>query len=155
MKKSPARGRPVLMAGVLLGLVAGMGAAVPASASTEASSPVIVASQVEEEEFDREATLNLRVNRDGELIIRGQDFEARRVNVELVNQRGRVVFQDRVRAVRGDFRIELTEDDIRCDQRLRARASSQQDDRVRSRTVFFPCPEEEDEEENGQIERPL
>jgi hypothetical protein len=132
--KTSAKWRAWLMiAGVLLGLLASMGLAAPAGASSVAAT----SSQFQVERKS-DADLSLRIFGDGDYRVRGSDYEAKRVHVWIVNvSRNRVVDEFYVRTHHGDFTIR--DDGLRCDRTYKAVSYSRGDGWVSSDKVRFHC----------------
>ncbi|MFT4469476.1 hypothetical protein ACMX2H_06140 [Arthrobacter sulfonylureivorans] len=136
--KSSAKWRAWLMiAGVLLGLLASMGVAAPAGASSVAAT----SSQSQADRGDRgrsDADLSLRIFRNGDYRVRGTDYDARRVHVWIVNvSRDRVVDEFYARTHHGDFTVR--DDGLRCDRTYKAVTFSRKDGWVSSNKVRFHC----------------
>jgi len=86
-----------------------------------------------------DADLHLRIDRDGDYRIRGNDYEDNRVRVWLVNvSSDRTVDSFRVHPNRnGDFTIHG--DDLRCNRTYQAVSWSNDDGRDWSNKVYFRC----------------
>jgi hypothetical protein len=133
--KTSAKWRAWLMiTGVLLGLLASMGMAAPAGASSVAATSSL--SQADKSRSD--ADLSLRIFGNGDYRVRGTDYEAKRVHVWIVNvSRNRVVDEFYVRTHNGDFTIR--DDGLRCDRTYKAVSYSRGDGWVSSDKVRFRC----------------
>lgn len=133
----------LIITGAILGLLATMGVAAPATAAVAANS-----SSYDHRDRDRDwdhrhgddddAELTLRIFRDGDFRIRGEDYDARRVHVWLVNvSRDRVVEHYRVRTDDGDFTIR--DGEVRCGRTYKAVSFSRADGWEVSNKVRFRC----------------
>jgi hypothetical protein len=133
--KTSAKWRAWLMiAGVFLGLLASMGLAAPAGASTVTAT----SSNSQADRGRSDADLSLRIFGRGDYRVRGTDYEAHRVHVWIVNvSRDRVVDEFWVRAHHGDFKIR--NDGLRCDRTYKAVSFSRGDGWVSSDKVRFHC----------------
>ncbi|MET1154143.1 hypothetical protein [Arthrobacter sp.] len=133
--KTSAKWRAWLMiAGVLLGLLASMGLAAPAGASTVAATSWH--SQADKGRSD--ADLSLRIFGRGDYRVRGTDYEANRVHVWIVNvSRNRAVDEFYVRTHHGDFTVR--DDGLRCGHTYKAVSYSRGDGWVSSNKVRFHC----------------
>jgi hypothetical protein len=136
--KTSAKWRAWLMiAGVFLGLLASIGMAAPAGASTVvATSSHSQADRGQQRGGD--ANLSLRIFGNGDYRVRGTDYEAKRVHVWVVNvSRDRVVNEFYVRTHHGDFTSR--NDGLRCDRTYKAVSFSRNDGWVSSNKVRFHC----------------
>lgn len=117
----------LMITGALLGLLAAIGVAPPASASTAAS------------QGWGDADLTLRIFDDGGYRVRGEGYEAHRVQIWIINEsQNRVVDEFSVRTDDdGDFVIR--DDGLRCDRTYRAVSYSGNDDWNVSSAVRFDC----------------
>jgi hypothetical protein len=133
--KTSAKWRAWLMiAGVLLGLLASMGWAAPAGASTLAAT-----SSPSQADRDRgSADLSLRILGGGDYRVRGSGYEANRVHVWIVNvSRNRAVDEFYVQTHHGDF---TTRDGgLQCGRTYKAVSYSSGDGWVSSSKVSFHC----------------
>ncbi|TJY71467.1 hypothetical protein E4J89_04260 [Arthrobacter sp. CAU 1506] len=136
MMRSSAKWRArLLIAGVFLGLLASMGVAAPAGASSVAAT----SSQSQADRGDRgDANLSLRIFHNGDYRVRGADYDARRVHVWVVNvSRDRVVHESYARTHHGHFTVR--DDGLRCDRTYKAVTFSRKDGWVSSNKVRFHC----------------
>jgi hypothetical protein len=133
--KTSAKWRAWLMiAGVLLGLLASMGLAAPASASSIAAT----SSHSQADRGRGDADLSLRIFGRGDYRVRGSDYEANRVHVWIVNvSRNRAVDEFFVRTHNGHFTIR--DGGLRCDRTYKVVSYSRGDGWVSSHKVRFHC----------------
>ncbi|NKX54160.1 hypothetical protein [Arthrobacter mobilis] len=138
----------LIITGAVLGLLATMGVAAPATAAVAAhSSSYDHRDRDHDREWDdwdhghdddEDAELTLRIFRDGDYRIRGEDYDARRVHVWLVNvSRDRVVEHYRVRTDDGEFTIR--DGEVRCGRTYKAVSFSRADGWEVSNKVSFRC----------------
>ncbi|MGM0928742.1 MAG: hypothetical protein ACQEXN_03405 [Actinomycetota bacterium] len=120
------------IAGVLLGLLASMGLAAPAGAST-------LAATASPSQADRSsADLSLRILGGGDYRVRGSDYEANRVHVWIVNvSRNRAVDEFYVQTHHGDFTARRG--GMQCGRTYKAVSYSSGDGWVSSSKVSFRC----------------
>ena len=124
----------VLIAGVLLGLLASLGVAAPAGASTLAAT----SSHTQSDRGRGNADLSLRVFGQGNYRVRGSDYQASRVHVWIVNvSRNRAVDEVYVRTQSGGFTIR--KGGLQCGRTYKAVSYSPGDGWVSSSKVHVPC----------------
>lgn len=130
-----------MVTGVLLGLLASIGLAAPAGASSVA----VPASHSHEDKGghgDGDATLTLRIYHDGDYKVKGEDYEAKRVHVWIVNvSKHYVVDHFYVKTRHGDFKIH--DDGLRCGKTYKAVSYSKADGWVSSDKVYFKCKDKD------------
>jgi hypothetical protein len=123
----------LLIAGVLWGLLASMGLAAPASASSIAAT-----SSTSQADRGRGADLSLRISGRGDYRLHGSDYEAKRVHIWIVNvSRNRAVNDYYVWTHRGDFTSRGG--GLRCGRTYKAVSYSSGDGWVSSNKVRFHC----------------
>src|SRR6185312_15445296 len=118
--------------GVLLGLLASMGLAAPANAST------LAATSARSQSDSGSADLSLSMLGHGGYRVRGSGYEANRVHVWIVNvSRSRAVNEYYVGTQRGNFTIRG--DGLQCGRSYKAVSYSRGDGWVSSSKVPFGC----------------
>ena len=137
MKKSLSWRLLILVAGTLLGLLAGLGLSAPAVAA-----PVqTVATTDHYDDKDDDSDLRLKVDRDGRLKVIGEDYEAKKVYVKIVQtnhkDRERVIDEREVWTRHGDFKFDSKK--AKCGNEYRAYSYSKKDGRDRSNTLKIDC----------------
>ena len=126
-----------MVTGVLLGLLASIGVAAPAGAGSVAV-PASHSQADKGHHHDSDATLTLRIYKDGDYRVKGEDYEAKRVHVWIINvSKHKVVDHFYVRTHDGDFRIHG--DDLKCGKTYKAVSYSKADGWVSSDKVYFKC----------------
>lgn len=129
-----------MVTGVLLGLLASIGLAAPAGASSVA----VPASHSHEDKGDHgngDAELSLRIYDDGDYRVRGEGYEANRVHVWIINvSKHKVVDHFRVWTDDGDFTVRG--DDLKCGKTYKAVSYSHDDGWVSSDRVKFRCDDD-------------
>ncbi|MDQ0734454.1 hypothetical protein [Arthrobacter agilis] len=134
MKKSLSWRLFIFVAGTLFALLAGLGASAPAVAS-----PVQVAANGNYHGDD--ARLSLDTNWNGDLTVRGDNYDSQRVYVKIVEVRyhgdGRTIDDRNVWTDRGDFKF--TSDEGKCGNYYQAYSYSHKDGRESSEVVKLNC----------------
>ncbi|TDK25195.1 hypothetical protein E2F48_07870 [Arthrobacter crusticola] len=137
MKKSLSWRLLVLVAGMLLGLLAGLGLSAPAVAA-----PVqTVAATDYSKDKDKDNELTLKVDRDGKLKVIGKGYEANRVKVIIVQtnhkDREKEIYNERVWTDKGRFEVESKK--AKCGNEYRAYSYSKKDGLDRSKILRIDC----------------